>query len=475
MISFNTPSSVMVATQSNWTASNTVYDLRMPSIESKEAHPWGSQDVTGLFEKFNGGKNYVEANFGRHFEEDRLDTVINATGTTVGSLGAVTYTIVSADTITGFPSVQLPYIATGTAGFPSLGGTVLVPVRVHEKLVFPGNIIGKVTAVSGATFTCTPTGTTDLPTTLATDEITSLGLSVPEGFKDQITSNNWREHVVYWNSEIMRDAHESTGTAMVQKTWIPFTYNGETKYIWWFKGQQGAYKQMRNKREMSLVFGQAVTNATTLPANYSAQYQQTNGLIVFAESFGNNTPYDLTTGMTLEDLKTIIIDTWSKNAGATENCLYESISFKDVIGSLLRVEMQNGAIQYDQLSGGKEAYVNLDFDSWKILGYTVHDTVYSVFNNPTLIAQGSKYKNFAFSVPMQNDMYQCAERKEKVDCPPMRINYLKMGDQNREWKETLTGWDYNNNGDYAKIDFLSECAFEGFGSNRFLTIYGKDL
>jgi len=302
------------------------------------------------------------------------------------------------------------------------------------------------------------------------------GLEKYLGFKNQIDSNNWREHVVYWNSEIMRDAHETTGTAMVQATWIDFTApDGSTMYIWWYKGQMGAYKQMRNKREMSLVFGQAVTNATTLPTNYSAQYQQTNGLINFAESFGNNSTYDLTTGMTLDDLKTIVIDTWSKNAGATENCLYESIAFKDVIQSVMRVEMQNGGIQYDQLNGGKDAYVNLDFDSWKLLGYTVHDTVYSVFNNPTLIAQGSKYRNYAFSVPMQNDMYQCAEKKEKVSCPPMRINYLKMGNENREWKETLTGWNFNNNGDYAKIDFISECAFEGFGANRFLSISGKDL
>ncbi len=477
MTSFNTPSSVQVATQSNWTASNTVYDLRKPYFDPQEAKVWGSQDITGLFDVMPGGKNYVEANFGRHAEEDRLHSVINATGTTVGSLGAVTYTVVSGDTITGFPSVQLPYIATGTAGFPSLGGPTLVPVRVHEVLIFPGNIFGKVTAVSGATFTCTPTGSTDLPTTISTDEIWSHGMSVPEGFAGQTTSNNWREHIVYWNSEIMRETHLTTGTAMTQATWISFPNpnGGGMLNIWWYKGQTGAFKQMRNFREIKLVFGQAVTNATTLPTNYSAQYQQTNGLLTFAASFGNNPTYDLTTGQTLQDFESIVIDTLSKNGGATENCLYESISYKSVLQSFLRVEMQNGAIQYNQL-GGKDAYVSLDFDSFKILNYTFHNKVYSVFNDPTLAGNVSGvYKNFAFLVPMENNNYQVVEKKEKVDCPPIRINFLKAGDTNREWIETLTGGAikaYTNNSDTAQIDMWSECAFEGFGANRYITLTG---
>jgi len=202
-ISFTTPSSVAVETQSNWVSSAAVYNAIKPSIDPMETRSWGSQDITGLFEVLKGGTNYVENNNGYHFEEDRLNTIINATGTTVAALGAVVYTMVAADTITGFPAVNLPYIATGTVGFPSLGGPTLIPVRLHEELVFPGNIRGKVTAVSGATFTAIPTGSDNLPTTIATDEIYSNGLSTPEGFEGQIDSNNWREHVVYWNSEIM--------------------------------------------------------------------------------------------------------------------------------------------------------------------------------------------------------------------------------------------------------------------------------
>lgn len=478
--SFSTPSTVQVATQSNWVASNAVYDLRKPYIDPRETKSWGSQDITGLFDELKGGKNYVEANFGRHFEEDRLHTVIHATGVTVAALGAVTYTIVAGDTVAGFPTVQLPYIATGTAGFPSLGGPVLKPVRIHEVLVFPGDVRGKVTAILGSTFTATPTGSVNLPTTVATDEIWNLGISTPEGFKEQISPNNWREHVVYWNSEIMADAHETTGTAMVQATWIPFTApDGSTMYNWWFKGQMGALKQFRNYRELKWVFGQSVTNATTLPTNYSAQYQQTSGLLEFASSFGNIPTYDLTTGLTLDSFGNIIIDTMSKNAASTENCFYESISVDKMFSQFISVEMQNGAVQYDALGGTKDAYIKFDFKHFEYLSYTFHRKVYSVFNDPTLAGNvSSVYKNFAFMVPLENNMYQCVEKKDKVDCPPMRINFLKQGSVSREMIETLTGGaigGYTDNGDYAKVDFRSENGAEFFGANRFLTLTGENL
>lgn len=470
-VSFTTPSEVQVATSSNWVASNAIYDMRKPQIDLKEAKSWGSQDITGLFEKL-GAKNYVPGSFGKHFEEDRLHAVIHATGTTAGALGAVTYTLVAADTITSYPGVKDPYLAAGTT-------STLVPVRVHETLVFPGDIRGKVTAVSTNTFTVTPTGTTNLPTTVAADEIWSLGLSVYEGFEGDLTSNNWRENVVTWKSEIMRDMHKSTGTAMVQETWIPFTFEGKTMYSWWFKGQQAAFRQFRNYREMKWVLGQEVTNSTTLATNYSAQYTQTGGLIPFAESFGNVPTYDLTSGMTLDDFQTIVIDNLNKNAGATENALYESISFKKVIDSFIRVEMQNGGVQYNAFGGDEKQYVNFGFSSFKVLDYTFHNKVYELFNNPTMAgAVGSRYRNFGFWIPMENSMYKCDGNTEKVDCPPMRINYLKNGDVSREWKEQLTGGAiaaYTNTKDVAQIDFTSDNGAEFFGANRYGTISGVNL
>lgn len=472
-ISFTQPSEVQVATSSNWIASNAVFDMRKIVMDSREAKSWGTQDITGLFEKL-GGVNYVANNYGRHAEEDRLHAVIHATGTTAAALGAVTYTLVAADTITSYPGVYDPYIAAGTT-------STLVPVRVHEKLVFPGDIRGKVTAVSGNTFTVYPTGSDDLPTTISTDEIWSMGLSVYEGFEGDLTSNNWRENIVKWKSEIMVDMHKSTGTAMVQETWVSFPHpeTGQTMHSWWFKGQMNAFKQFRNFREQAWVLGQAVTNATTLANNYSAQYSQVSGLIPFAESFGNTPVYDLTTGMTLDDFQTIVIDNLNKNSGATENSLFESISLKKVIDSFIRVENVAGGIEYAAFNGKQDQYVNFGFKSFKVLDYTFHNKVYELFNNPTLAgAVGSRYANFGFWVPMENNMYKVDGSTEKVDCPPMRVNYLKLGDKSREWIETMTGGRApvpTNAKDVIQIDFLSENAPEFFGANRYGTLEGQNL
>lgn len=475
-ISFNVPSEVQVATQSNWTATNSVYDLREPSNDPMEQKSWGTQDITGLFEKL-GAVNYVSNSFGRHFEEDRLHQIItNCTGATLGTLGAVVYTLATGSagdvTITGFPAIADPYIASGTT-------STLVPVRVHETLVFPGNIRGKVTAVSGATFTVIPEGTTALPTVIATDYITSLGISTYEGFKGQIDSNNWRENVVTWKSEIMADAHETTGTAMAQKMWFTTNFEGKTYYSWWYKGQKNAFKQFRNYREAKWIFGQGVTNSTTLATGYSAQYAQTSGLIAFASSFGNNWTYDLTTGLTLDEFQNNVINTLMKNAGATENALYEAATVYKAVGDMVRVEMQNGAIQYDALGGTKDAYVKFDFNSFECMGYTFHQKIYQPFVDPTWFGNpSSAYLNFAFGIPMSKDMYRIDGEKDKVEVSAMRINYLKLGDESREWIETLTGGAgkaYTNNGDYMKVDFRSENAAEFFGSNRYLTIQGLNL
>lgn len=476
-ISFNVPSEVQVATQSNWTATNTVYDLREPSNDPMEQKSWGTQDITGLFEKL-GAVNYVSNNVGRHFEEDRLHQIItNCTGTTAGALAAVTYTLATGATgdvtITGFPAIAEPYIASGTT-------VTLIPVRVHETLVFPGNVRGKVTAVSGATFTAIPEGTTDLPTVIATDYITNLGVSIYEGFKGDITSNNWRENVVTWKSEIMRDAHETTGTAMAQKMWFETPFEGKTYWSWWYKGQKNAFKQFRNYREMKWIFGQSVTNSTTLATGYSSQYAQTSGLLAFASSFGNNWTYDLTTGITLDDFQNNIINTLDKNAGATENAMYEAISVNKAVNDFVRVEMQNGAIQYDALGGSKDAYVKFDFNSFECLGYSFHQKRYQPFNNPTMFGNpSSAYLNYAFGVPMSKDAYRIDGEKDKVDVSAMRINYLKLGDDNREWIENLTGGatngSYTNDGDYRKVTMTSENAAEFFGSNRFWTLQGLNL
>jgi hypothetical protein len=382
-----------------------------------------------------------------------------------GSAGDVTFP--------NFPAIAEPYIATGTTA-------TLIPVRVHEVLVFPGDVRGKVVSVSGVTFTVIPTGTTPLPTVISTDQIANLGVSVYEGFKGQIDSDNWRENVVTWNTEIMQDAHESTGTAMGQKMWFDTKYEGKTYWSWWYKGQKNTFKQFRNYRELKWIFGQKVTNSTTLATGYSAQYQQTNGLIVFASSFGNNWLYDTTTGLTLDDFQNNTINTLMKNAGATENGLFEAAPVYKSIGDFMRVEMQNGAIQYDALGGKKDAYVKFDFNSFECMGYTFHQKIYQPFVNPTQFGNTSSvYLNYAFGIPMSKDAYRIDGEKDKVDVSAMRINYLKLGDVSREWIETLTGGAdvnaYTNNGDYMKIDFRSENGAEFFGSNRYFTIQGLNL
>ena len=136
------PSVVQVATQQNYLASNSAYDLRKPYISPDEAQVWGSGDITGLMDKL-GGKNFVPSSFYRHFETTRLHTIVNATGATSSDLNPVTYTIVAADSIPTFPNgVYDPYIALGAITGQGTGyATTMCIDNNHDLFVFDQKLL----------------------------------------------------------------------------------------------------------------------------------------------------------------------------------------------------------------------------------------------------------------------------------------------------------------------------------------------
>lgn len=467
------PSTVQQATQQNYLASNAIYDMRKPVIDPNEAQIWGSGDITGLMDKL-GGKNYVSSSFYRHFETTRLHTIINATGTTQAALAPVTYTMVSANTIPAYPNaVYDPYIATNAT-------VILLPVRAQDVLIFPGGtnglgIQGRVDSVnqSAGTFEVYPLGTTDLPTTISTDNIVNIGASNVEGGTMPL-SMNFRDNVYYNVTQTMNDVFSDTGTSMAEQMWVTFTNGGVTGNVWTLKGIASTHKRFRNFIELRNVASDPVTNTTTLPNNL---YTQTQGLIPFAQSYGNNTTYDIGTGLTLDDYNNLITDQIDKNKGSVENSQWMGILVREQIDAFIRTNMQNGGVQYNALGGTPKAYVDFGFDSFRQLGYTFHDMTYQLFNDPTLLGGIEAYRNLLIGVPMGMDIYKLGDEKEKVSVPPLRMNYKKLGGYSREWEEWPTGGAngvYTNQDDLRTINMRSENGIECFGSKNYFTVQGEN-
>ncbi|HYD90273.1 MAG TPA: hypothetical protein VEA37_02160, partial [Flavobacterium sp.] len=280
-ISFNTPSGVQVATEHNWLGSNAAYNMIKPQIDPKEAKVWGTQDVTGFIEML-GGKNTIAGISYRHFEEDRIHQLVIAdytSGNTGSANDTITYTVDTSDVMANYPASAVePYVSTGTQ-------VNLMPVRVNEILIFPNGAQGVVTTVTASSrqFTCVSTnGVSQGALLTASDTVINLGVSVGEG-KDQPTSFNFRENVYYNMAEIMNDSHEATGTSLGEQTWVNYEFNGQSKAVWWYKGQSGTFRRFRNFREMKLVAGEKITSATGVNA-YDPTLTRTEGLIPFCSS-----------------------------------------------------------------------------------------------------------------------------------------------------------------------------------------------
>lgn len=468
-MSFNTPSTVQVQGQHNWIGSNTAYNLLKPTIDPIEAKVWGTQDLTGLMEQL-GGTNYVKAISYRHMEEDRIHQVIIATGTAGAAGVAVTYTMDATDYMATYPATAVePYVATGTQ-------VNLLPVRVNDILLFANGTQAVVTVVtpSGPTFVATPTNNGVCPTTTSADNIINLGVSVGEG-KDQPTSFNPRSFVYYNMAEIMNDTYSNTGTTLGEATWQSYEWKGQTKDVWWFKGQSTTFRRFRNFREMKLVTGEKVVSASAINT-YDPTLTRTEGLIPFASSYNAVVQFNITAGLTLDDYQTLITDSIDKNAGTSEYSVWTSIRNRQAIETFIRAEMKEGAIQYNAFSGGKKQYVDFGFDSFQTLGYTSHLMTYQPFNNPTMLgAAGFSYGDLSIFIPMNKEIYAIGDSMQKTDVPALRINYVKNDTNRGEWEEWMlggTGGIYTNGNDSISINFRSHCGAEFFGANRYVTLQG---
>lgn len=471
-----TPSNVQQATTHNWLGSQAQFNILKPTIDPKHYETYGEEDITGLM-TIMGTKNPVRSLQYRHFEDDRLHTIVRAAGTTAGADTNVVYTVDSAFTMTGFPTVFDPYLDPSfTDQAPNASGTTtLHPVRLFETVLFNNKVQGTVVAITTTTFTvANDIAGEALPTVTNADDIVLMGVTVGEG-SDTAPGVNLRQDVYDNVLQIMSDSAKATGTSMGEQTWVNFEgKDGRMGYMWYYKQQDETLRRFKNFRELALVAGKRNTNTTNLTA-VDATILKTEGLYEFASSFNGDTNYNIAAGLSLQDFESLVTDNLDQNNGAMENCLMASINTRNSIDNFIRPEMQQGGVLYNAFDGSEEQAVNFGFSTFRVLGYTFHLKTYRLLNNPTLLGANDLFNNSALVLPMDKMAYAVGYEKKKETVGSFRMNYMVNDGRSREMEEWLTGGTdnvYTNQNDSVTMNLRTHFGFEGFGSPRFNVLQG---
>jgi hypothetical protein len=467
------PSMVQAVTSNNWVGSAQLYNILKPQYGSKLYQALGDQNLTGLMDSL-GGWNPIAGIEYMHSEEDWLHQSIKCDADAGGAANAaVTLTVAAGYRYTWPSSAISPYLVVGTD--PN-GGTTN-SVRLQDTIKFPNGVEAQVTAVSGNTFTVIPVVLgTAIPAVLTSDVLIITGNAHQEG-TNQPLSQAGRVNRYVNNMQIIKESNKTTGTALGQEIWFQVPgLNGQMGYLYYYKGQNDAYKRCKNLREMALLTGQKITNTTLATAQETLT--KTEGLIPAVQNYGNTTTYNGITGITKADFQTMTTDQLDKYRGAKENALFSGIKLRMGIDNFVSVEMQNGGVIYNAFDGKKDQYVNFSFKSFEMQGYTYHLKTYDAFNYQQILgAPGQTYSQSAVVIPMETGVASFGTAGVKETVPPLRMNYVSQagagGSYSRDWEEWKTGaanGTYTNENDSLQINWRSHFGFEIFAPARYVWI-----
>lgn len=442
------PSAVQVATSQNFISGSAFANLAGGLIDNDRGTElvkrYGSQNLTGLL-TFMDAKAPVHSTEFYHYEEDWLHQTF--TFSTNVSSGA------------SFSSVGITPVLDGASD----SITAKAFVRVNDIIQNELGEQARVTAVTASDTAVTISGvgwggnfsaTTSMQIAVV-GNAWGEGTDQPNGITPRV--NQYRNY-----TQIIKESFDATGSAMTEKIWFTVqNADGSTGFLWTFKGERDTYQRFINYKEMQMIVGKAVQGTNGSP--YGSE-----GLEQFARS-GNTFQYDI---FDLEDVDTII-DQLEEQRGAQENLFIMGqrlkMSFDDAIGNA--TNFTAGGIQYGAFNGNKEIAINFGFSSYGRAGYTFHSMNYKPFTYPKLLgALGDRYKKAGCIIPVGDYI----DPQTRDITPSLRARYKAMPNYSREMESWVTGSaglaTPTNENDGLQVHYRSECAFEGFGNNRFVWV-----
>ena len=443
-------------------------EVNAPDIRANLIKTFGDQGITG-FLKLTGAVNSAgTADEVTYWEEARLHQLQSCDADGGGSAIAAGTTEVTIDGMH----------AQGGTGYDSDAEDATVKALVVRK--------GDIVLLNGGDRFIVSTVTINSTTGVASAELHSL---VSGGTSASIADNAALELPIVGNMfeqgtdqpdrylesnvvkrtnpyAIVKEVYKVTGS---QATNIGYVDLGGGDYRWYLKGEGDTRQRFMDKREMTLLLGQKVTNTTDTEV---ASIDGTEGYFAALEDRGMVTS-DLI-GATTTDFGDIdaLITQMDKQGCPAEYAIYANTAQMLALDNMLAnggtaASTSGLAANYGAFNNDKDMALNLGFQSFARGGYTFHKHSWKLLNDPTLLA-GSDYKGVC--IPLAN----VTDARTGTKAPALEMNYKAAGGYSREMEHWVTGGGvlgFNNNGkDVAEFNYRSECNLITRAANQHVLI-----
>jgi hypothetical protein len=360
------------------------------------------------------------------------------------------------------------HLAGGSVSYPRVNLTG----ETKNKKPFFVSAVNKATAEQH-TITLTPLVSTDtLGALVAGDKITFFGNAFAEGTKGMtpLTPDTIKHK---FNTQIIKDNVEWTGSEETNRTWFPVQgRDGKKGQNWTYKGEADAFDRFMIEVQLTLLLQQTPDVAfnkqyTDIEGSPTRKINFTKGLYPTLRERGNGFA---SAYMTLAYMDTII-KTLDKQFAAKSNVMYLGIDLTTTIDNFITAQMKNDLINYGAV-GGKERAAKFGFSAIEKSGYSFMYKTVQTFNHPKLMGStGYSYANSGVILPMDDQAYT-DEKGQKQKTPAICVRYKELDGKNRMFKQSTQTFEEGKTGsqDIVKIDYLTEQGLQVLGANRMAVI-----
>jgi hypothetical protein len=274
---------------------------------------------------------------------------------------------------------------------------------------------------------------------------------------------------------ILKDNFEVNGSDVAQISWVKHPTGG---YLWYLKDQEDTRQRWEDRMETALLHGEKADIGSAAEANGTTG---TEGLFEAIRERGNTYQGIADAILDFDD----IVKRFDAQGKVQDYMFYvdraQSLAIDNMLGTL-NAGYADG-ISYGIFDNDKDMAVNLGFKGFTRGTYNFHKTDYKLLNEVTLLgAVDEQAKVRGLLIPVgTKEVYEGAYNGNgagsKLTTPFLQCMYRASGNENRKYKNWLTGSVFGLNTDDEDVmreHHLSERMLNTIGANNFMLFEGAE-